>query len=164
MSFRHSGVGFRVIRLLASGDGDVNTVTNTAPVKVATKPPLVPRNAPSPPPAKAPFDAAQAKVHQAVWARYLGVPVEQKNSIGMPLVLIPPGEFLMGSTPEQNLAGRKIAEADKTDPSAMEWQHLLRIPRFAGAAETMYHHVLLPGVKVSGTADGVGALSVTGVG
>lgn len=52
----------------------------------------------APPPAIAPFDAAQAKKHQEAWARHLGVPVEYTNSIGMKFVLIPPGEFLMGGT------------------------------------------------------------------
>ena len=57
------------------------------------------RNAALPPaPAIAPFDAAQAKAHQAVWAQHLGVPVDYTNSIGMKFVLIPPGEFRMGST------------------------------------------------------------------
>jgi formylglycine-generating enzyme required for sulfatase activity len=51
----------------------------------------------APPPAIAPFDAAQAKVYQKAWADHLGVPVESKNSIGMKFVLIPPGEFKMGS-------------------------------------------------------------------
>ncbi len=51
----------------------------------------------APPPAIAPFNAAQAKVHQKAWADHLGVPVESKNSIGMKFVLIPPGEFTMGS-------------------------------------------------------------------
>jgi len=50
-----------------------------------------------PPPAVAPFDEAQAKRHQKEWADHLGVPVEMTNSIGMKLVLIPPGEFEMGS-------------------------------------------------------------------
>jgi len=54
-----------------------------------------------PPPAVAPFDATQARKHQEAWAKYLGVPVEETNSIGMKLVLIPPGEFEMGSTPEE---------------------------------------------------------------
>ena len=39
-------------------------------------------------------------MHQARWAKYLGVPVVQTNSIGMKLVLIPPGEFMMGSPKE----------------------------------------------------------------
>ena len=55
----------------------------------------------SPPPAIAPFDAVKAKSHQAAWAKHLGVPVEMTNSIGMRFVLIPPGEFDMGSTEEE---------------------------------------------------------------
>lgn len=51
----------------------------------------------APPPAIAPFDAAQAKAHQRTWATHLGVPVEYTNSIGMKFRLLPPGEFLMGS-------------------------------------------------------------------
>lgn len=54
----------------------------------------------SPPGAVAPFDAKKAKKHQEAWAKHLGVPVEMTNSIGMQLVLIPPGEFEMGSTEE----------------------------------------------------------------
>jgi len=54
----------------------------------------------APPPAVAPFDEKKAKEHQDGWAKQLGVPVEITNSIGMKLVLIPPGEFLMGSPKE----------------------------------------------------------------
>jgi formylglycine-generating enzyme required for sulfatase activity len=49
------------------------------------------------PPAVAPFNATQAKVHQKAWANHLGVPVATTNSIGMKFVVIPPGEFMMGS-------------------------------------------------------------------
>ena len=63
----------------------------------------------APAPAIAPFDAKQAKKHQQAWAKYLGVPVEYKNSIGMKFQLIPPGEFLMGSTPEEIEAALKVA-------------------------------------------------------
>ncbi len=52
----------------------------------------------APPPAIAPFDSAQAKSHQDAWAKYLSVPVEMANSLGMRFVLIPPGESDMGST------------------------------------------------------------------
>ena len=55
----------------------------------------------APPPAIAPFDAEQAQQHQEAWAKYLGVPVEYTNTIGMKFRLIPPGEFTMGSTPEE---------------------------------------------------------------
>jgi len=54
-----------------------------------------------PPMALAPFDTQQAKEHQRAWAEYLGVPVEATNSNGMKFVLIPPGEFDMGSTQEE---------------------------------------------------------------
>lgn len=59
--------------------------------------------APSPIPARAiaPFDEQQARVHQEAWASHLGTQVETTNSIGMKLVLIPPGEFLMGSSDDQ---------------------------------------------------------------
>ncbi len=55
----------------------------------------------APPPAIAPFNAEQAQQHQEAWAKYLGVPVEYTNSLGMKFRLIPPGEFTMGSSPEE---------------------------------------------------------------
>ncbi|MGA2622049.1 MAG: SUMF1/EgtB/PvdO family nonheme iron enzyme, partial [Thermoguttaceae bacterium] len=69
------------------------TVTRGGQVKakVTLKPPV---------PAIAPFDARQARKHQEAWAKHLRVPVEITNSIGMKLVLIPPGEFEMGSPKE----------------------------------------------------------------
>jgi formylglycine-generating enzyme required for sulfatase activity len=54
-----------------------------------------------PPPAAAPLDEKRARELQESWARYLGFPVKVTNSIGMKLVLIPPGEFDMGSGPEE---------------------------------------------------------------
>ena len=54
-----------------------------------------------PPPAIAPFTRKQARDHQTAWARNLGLPVEYTNSLGMQLILIPPGEFLMGSSPAE---------------------------------------------------------------
>ncbi len=61
----------------------------------------------APPPAIAPFAAEQAQQHQAAWAKYLGVPVEYTNSLGMKFRLIPPGEFLMGSMSEEIAATLK---------------------------------------------------------
>ena len=54
-----------------------------------------------PPLAVAPFDEKKALLHQKRWAKHLRVPVAQTNSIGMKLTLIPPGEFDMGSSPEE---------------------------------------------------------------
>jgi WD40 repeat protein/formylglycine-generating enzyme required for sulfatase activity/serine/threonine protein kinase len=71
------------------------------PAKVDRNPVKVPPARPQEPPlAIAPFDADTARKHQEAWAEYLGVPVEFENSIGMKFVLIPPGEFDMGSTEE----------------------------------------------------------------
>lgn len=62
-----------------------------------------------PAPAVAPFDAQQAIASQQAWSRHLKTPVFLTNSIGMKLVLIPPGEFDMGSTPEELELLRTIA-------------------------------------------------------
>jgi formylglycine-generating enzyme required for sulfatase activity len=80
----------------------------TQPQVAGTEPPL----------AIAPFDAAQAKRHQEAWAAYLGVPVELTNSIGIRLLLIPPGEFMMGSP-----------DSDEDAAPAEKPQHRVRITR-----------------------------------
>ena len=66
-----------------------------------------------PPLAVAPFDERTARQHQAAWAKHLGVPIVQTNSIGMRFVLIPPGEFEMGSTEEEVARLLKDARATK---------------------------------------------------
>lgn len=60
---------------------------------------------PAPGRAVAPFDADQAREHQETWAEHHDLPVETINDIGMVFVLIPPGEFTMGS-PESDPAAR----------------------------------------------------------
>ncbi len=72
----------------------------------------------SPPLAIAPFDAEEARAHQEAWAEHLGVDVELKNSVGMQLRLIPPGEFMMGSPESEEGRG------DDEGP-----QHRVRITR-----------------------------------
>lgn len=52
-----------------------------------------------PAPAVAPFDATTARKHQKAWADFLKLPIDYTNSIGMKFILIPPGEFMMGSLP-----------------------------------------------------------------
>ena len=44
------------------------------------------------------FDAIRAKTFQKKWADYFGKKSVHTNSIGMKMVLIPPGEFLRGTT------------------------------------------------------------------
>lgn len=72
---------------------------------------------PSPATAIVPFDTAQAKTHQKAWADHLGVPVTSTNSIGMKLVVIPPGEFAMGSP---------VGEPERKDN---ETQHPVRLSK-----------------------------------
>jgi formylglycine-generating enzyme required for sulfatase activity len=67
-------------------------------VNGATPPDATLSDKSAPPPAIAPFDAATALKHQEAWAKHLGMPVRTTNSIAMKLVLIPPGEFTMGSS------------------------------------------------------------------
>jgi formylglycine-generating enzyme required for sulfatase activity/serine/threonine protein kinase len=81
---------------LGEGQGDAKPVAGRSGTKGTPVP-----TASAPPPAIAPFDAAQAQKHQETWAKHLRVPVETTNSIGMKLVLIPPGEFDMGATDEE---------------------------------------------------------------
>ena len=98
---------------------------------------LLPAGAPAA--AIAPFDAAQAKKHQEVWAGYLGQPVEEDVDLGggvkLTMVLIPPGEFLMGSTEEEQARFREEMKADGVEEWSIERiagegpQHWVRITR-----------------------------------
>jgi hypothetical protein len=54
-----------------------------------------------PPLAIAPLSTDQVRDIQQRWARYIGKELVHTNSIGMKLVLLPPGEFTMGRTEEQ---------------------------------------------------------------
>jgi formylglycine-generating enzyme required for sulfatase activity len=75
----------------------------------------------APPPAIAPFDEEQARQHQQAWADYLKLPQEYTNSVGMKFVLIPPGEFTMGSTAEE------IKETLKhVHPNDWHWQGYIK--------------------------------------
>ncbi|NQT16470.1 MAG: SUMF1/EgtB/PvdO family nonheme iron enzyme, partial [Planctomycetes bacterium] len=68
-----------------------------------------------PPPAVAPFDEAQAKQHRDAWADYLGLPVEREIDLPggakLTLVLIPPGEFLMGASEAEQTRVQEEAKA-----------------------------------------------------
>jgi formylglycine-generating enzyme required for sulfatase activity len=68
---------------------------------------------PEPAPANAPFNAEQARAYQEAWAKHLGVPVGYENSIGMKFRLIPPGEFLRGSSAEE--IEETLGQIDPTD-------------------------------------------------
>ena len=101
-------------------------------IKPATKSEYTwPKNQPAP--AKAPFNAEQAKAHQEEWAKHLGTEVETTNSIGMKFRVIPPGEFLMGSSEEEIVKLLEEAEEQKLFES-----YTARIP-----TESPQHRVAL---------------------
>ena len=112
------------------------TVTHGGQVKVRVTlkgkgPPLPPgegRGEGAPALAVAPFDSKKAKEHQEAWAKRLNLPVEITNSIGMKLVLVPPGEFEMGSPKE-------LIEEELTTPDIEDW-YRGRVP-----SEGPRHHV-----------------------
>ena len=106
-------------------------------------------SADAPPPAIAPFDADQAAQHQQAWADHLGVPVEFENSIGMKFRLIPPGEFLMGSTPEEIEAALMVVEdpiwIEQIKGEAPQHMVVLTQPMYVGVTEvtqTQYERVM----------------------
>ena len=78
---------------------------------------MLPRTSTLGEPALAPYSGG-AVFDSAIALGRLGVPVEYTNSIGMKFVLIPPGEFLMGSTPEE--VAKEVPFVNKTDARWME--------------------------------------------
>lgn len=110
----------------------------------------------APKPAIAPFDAAQAKQHQEAWAKYLGVPVETTNSIGAKMILIPPGEFLMGAV-----------EGDADATPQEKPQHRVRLTKpFAIGATEVTHRQFRQFVQATkyvtqAESDGLGAFDIS---
>ena len=112
--------------------------------------------------------ADKARKHQELWAEYLRVPVVQTNSIGMKLVLIPPGEFDMGSPKELVEEERRLHGSDgwyrKHLPGESP-QHRVRItkPYWLGVTEVTqeeYQRVMGSNPsKFSATAKGKGKVA-----
>ncbi len=140
-TYRGDGIGFRVVLPVDAVKQRVSLEPGSVKRFQATN--IWPADAP--PPAIAPFDAAQAKAHQAAWAKYLGVPVEKDISLGqdkngndvtLTMVLIPPGEFMIGATDDEQAkwlseakAERPNAKADAFATIAMEDQRFVRITK-----------------------------------
>lgn len=76
----------------------------------------------------APFDAEGAQLARQQWSEYLQSEVTIENSVGMQLLLIPPGRFLMGSRREEE--ARDIAE--------LPHRVLLTQPFYLAASEVTY--------------------------
>ena len=96
--FARNGSSPEVADVRASADANADEVVSTDIDKIWHGEPDD-----SPPRAIAPFTPAEADAHQVAWATNLDVPVEIENSIGMKFRVIPPGEFLMGSSDEEQV-------------------------------------------------------------
>lgn len=134
--------------------------------------PAVQASATTAPPTRAiaPFSAAQAATHQSVWAQHLGVPVEFTNSLGMKFKLVPPGEFLMGSTQDEVAAVLKVDlgdtySADMVKSESPRHKTILTEPFYLGAYEvTQQAYATVMGANPSGfSSTGPHKDSVTGV-
>jgi hypothetical protein len=79
-----------------------------------------------------PFDAARARELQEQWAAYLGVERVHTNSLGMRMVLLPPGEFTMGMTEREiSLMREKTPKKPGNQPADRlgEWPPVFRLGR-----------------------------------
>ncbi len=145
--YRTAYLGFRLALVPAEAGGEkveppgerptVDSRSSAAPPPAAPASPwTLPPGAP--PPAIAPFDAPQARKHQETWAKHMHMPVEQDMDLGsgvkLTIVLIPPGEFLMGSPEAERQMALEAATA-ANDSWAIERipmetpQHRVRITR-----------------------------------
>lgn len=115
------------VQLHGSGDyvSPLSPDNSRQPFAESPPPPPLAESPPPPPLASAPFDEAAAQQLQSAWAKHLKTEVEVTNSLGMKLMLIPPGEFQMGSP------------ADEAEHSSDESQHHVRLtqPYYLGKFE-----------------------------
>ncbi len=112
----------------AAAGASIGSLKTSAPVRSSAGPPIekMPKESP-PPPVKtrpellqSPFTAAKAGAARKGWSEFLGIP-ETVTSIGTePLLLIPAGEFQMGSTSEQLDAVLKFDPSFKKEYAADE--------------------------------------------
>ena len=91
----------------------------------------------------APFDAQAMTKARQEWSDFLKLPVEVTNPSGMKLVLIPPGEFLMGMTPETISELRKM---DAERANVLSWYE----GQFRGSPQ---HRVTLTRPWLMGTTE-----------
>lgn len=73
--------------------------------------------------------AEEARSAQEAWAKKLGVDLVETNSLGMQMVLIPPGEFLMGTTAADAEELAKKYEVDKSLFDDEQPQHRVRLTK-----------------------------------
>ncbi len=114
-----------------------------------------------PPLLVSPFSEAEATAARKAWAEHRGVEGSVKNSIGMELVLIPPGEFLMGTADaeiEQALREDTFAEREHFTDEQPQHRVCIAKPFYLGNHEvTQQEYERVMGVNpswFSSTGDG----------
>jgi len=124
-------IAFRSIRIRRipvprETDSNASLVTNSSDPKV------------SPPLLISPSRDGEALMRQESWALFLDIPLETENSVGIKLRLIPPGEFVMGSPPDEEgrLGNESIQHSVRltkpfylgaTEVTQKQWQSVMEI-------------------------------------
>jgi eukaryotic-like serine/threonine-protein kinase len=90
----------------AASDPPATASSASPPSDVAPSP-----STPVQPSIAQPALAEHARQQQAAWAERLMVPIETTNSLGMKLRLVPPGEFMMGTSADEIAAIMEEARA-----------------------------------------------------
>ncbi|MHB8974914.1 MAG: protein kinase domain-containing protein [Pirellulaceae bacterium] len=120
----------RLERLPEEGMPAEKVAEATAPADMGVRA-VAPNSGTTPPLAVAPFSSDEARKHQEQWAAHLKVPLEETNSAEMKLILIPPGRFEMGSSPEHIAWAVENGKKHGAD----------QVYSFALSLETPQHHV-----------------------
>ncbi|MCA9221053.1 MAG: formylglycine-generating enzyme family protein, partial [Planctomycetales bacterium] len=99
-----------------------NLIRQPVLARLDVKPPLV-----KPALLRSPFTATEAGQAQRAWSDYLKIPERTTDKAGISLVLIPPGEFAMGSTQSERERMLRLFPSTKAEDYADETQHQVRI-------------------------------------
>ena len=73
---------------------------------------------PTPPTVRIPFGIAEAQAEQLQWSEFLDMPIVLTNSLNMQFMLIPPGEYEMGTDPKE------MARWIKPEPEGSFWKRM----------------------------------------
>ncbi|MFM8890544.1 MAG: bifunctional serine/threonine-protein kinase/formylglycine-generating enzyme family protein, partial [Planctomycetia bacterium] len=92
----------------------------------------------APPPATVPFTANAARAQQQAWAEYLGRRIESTNSIGVVLVVIPPGRFMADERgmPLDVTLTRPLL-LGRTEVTQAQWYEVMGTKPWQGEAHTV---------------------------
>lgn len=109
---------------------------------------------------KAPFSGSEAKAAQSAWAKHLNRQAVEKNSLGEKLLLIPPGEFMMGNQEDIATTLDRFPYVDRKNIVDELPRHRVRItkPFYLGATTITYGNFLTfyhdSGYKTDAERDG----------